>query len=33
MTFEKAGFRNAVVMKIMPDDATWDQLIFVTMLS
>ena len=22
--FEKAGFRNAVVMKIMPDDATWD---------
>lgn len=22
--FEKAGFKNAVVMKIMPDDATWD---------
>ncbi len=22
--FEKAGFRNAVIMKIMPDDATWD---------
>lgn len=22
--FEKAGFRNAVVMKIMPDTATWD---------
>lgn len=22
--FEKAGFRNAVQMKIMPDDATWD---------
>lgn len=22
--FEKAGFSNAVVMKIMPDDATWD---------
>ncbi len=22
--FEKAGFRNAVVMKIMPDDADWD---------
>ncbi len=22
--FEKAGFRNAVVMKVMPDDATWD---------
>lgn len=23
-SFEKAGFKNAVVMKIMPDDATWD---------
>jgi hypothetical protein len=22
--FEKAGFKNAVQMKIMPDDATWD---------
>lgn len=22
--FEKAGFKNAVVMKIMPDDADWD---------
>jgi len=22
--FEKAGFKNAVIMKIMPDDATWD---------
>lgn len=22
--FEKAGFKNAVVMKIMPDDAKWD---------
>jgi Met-zincin/Domain of unknown function (DUF5117) len=22
--FEKAGFKNAVVMKIMPEDATWD---------
>lgn len=22
--FEKAGYKNAVVMKIMPDDATWD---------
>lgn len=22
--FEKAGFKNALVMKIMPDDATWD---------
>ena len=22
--FEKAGFKNAVVMKMMPDDATWD---------
>lgn len=22
--FEKAGFKNAVVMKIMPDDAPWD---------
>jgi hypothetical protein len=22
--FEKAGFKNAVVMKIMPDDASWD---------
>ena len=22
--FEKAGFKNAIVMKIMPDDATWD---------
>lgn len=22
--FEKAGFRNAIVMKIMPDTATWD---------
>ncbi|HEX6914439.1 MAG TPA: zinc-dependent metalloprotease [Chitinophagaceae bacterium] len=22
--FEKAGFRNAVVMKVMPDDADWD---------
>lgn len=22
--FEKAGFKNAVVMKIQPDDATWD---------
>ena len=22
--FEKAGFKNAVVMKIMPDDANWD---------
>ncbi len=22
--FEKAGFKNAVVMKIMPDDAAWD---------
>ena len=22
--FEKAGFKNAVVMKIMPDSATWD---------
>lgn len=22
--FEKAGFRNAVQMKVMPDDATWD---------
>ncbi len=22
--FEKAGFKNAVVMKVMPDDATWD---------
>lgn len=23
-SFEKAGFKNAVVMKIMPDDADWD---------
>nr|MBA2745584.1 zinc-dependent metalloprotease [Flavisolibacter sp.] len=23
-SFEKAGFKNAVQMKIMPDDATWD---------
>jgi hypothetical protein len=22
--FEKAGFKNAVVMKVMPDDASWD---------
>jgi Met-zincin/Domain of unknown function (DUF5117) len=22
--FEKAGFKNALIMKIMPDDATWD---------
>jgi hypothetical protein len=22
--FEKAGFKNAVVMKVQPDDATWD---------
>ncbi|MEI9908967.1 MAG: hypothetical protein WDO71_04440 [Bacteroidota bacterium] len=22
--FEKAGFKNAVVMKMMPDTATWD---------
>ncbi len=22
--FEKAGFKNAILMKIMPDDATWD---------
>ncbi|MCE3282930.1 MAG: hypothetical protein K0Q66_1667 [Chitinophagaceae bacterium] len=22
--FEKAGFKNAVVMKVMPDDANWD---------
>lgn len=22
--FEKAGFKNALVMKVMPDDATWD---------
>ena len=22
--FEKAGFKNAIVMKIMPDTATWD---------
>ena len=23
-SFEQAGFKNAVVMKMMPDDATWD---------
>jgi hypothetical protein len=24
LAFEKAGFKNAVVMKMMPDTATWD---------